>query len=101
MAMSRAQMTTQLRGNKMPAKGSNKSDKKGETVKKYQAGGMTSSPRPKMRPKDMEEEMMSKRGRGGAPVKSKRPPKPKMIGNAPGSEGTRGINPKDNYSDED
>jgi hypothetical protein len=24
-----------------------------------------------------------------------------MIGNAPGSEGTRGINPKDNYSDED
>ena len=32
---------------------------------------------------------------------SKRPPKSNVIGNAPGSDGTSGIDPKDNYSPED
>ena len=40
--------------------------KKGGTVKKYQAGGMSSSPRPKMRPEDMEGSRM-------APKRSMRP----------------------------
>jgi len=119
VAISRTQMKTQLRGNKMPAKGSNKGGKvgyhkmpdgtmmkdsehktkKGETVKKYQAGGAPKkSMRPKMRPKDMEE-MMSKRG--GAPKQSMRPKmRPEMIGNTPGSQGTRGIDPMENYGAE-
>lgn len=47
--------------------------KKGGTVKKYQAGGaMKSSPRPRMRPDDMEE--------GRAPRRSTRPrPRPKYM----------------------
>jgi len=49
--------------------------------------GPTESLRPKMRPV--------------APKSSKRPPKSKMIGNRPGSDGTSGIDPKDNYSPED
>lgn len=45
--------------------------KKGGTVKKYQAGGaMKSSPRPRMRPDDMED---MPRRRGGAPMTSPRP----------------------------
>lgn len=40
------------------------------TMKKYQAGGMTSSPRPKMRPEDL---MEGRKKRGGAPKKSMRP----------------------------
>ena len=75
--------------------------KKGGTVKKYQAGGMTSSRRPKARPEDMEEEMMAKRKRGGAPKPSMRPKaRPEMIGNTPGSQGTRGIDPMENYGPE-
>lgn len=45
--------------------------KKGGAVKKYQAGGaMKSSPRPRMRPDDMEE---GRKKRGGAPMTSPRP----------------------------
>lgn len=42
--------------------------KKGGTVKKYQAGGMTASRRPKMRPEDME----------GSRMAPKRSPRPRM-----------------------
>ena len=68
-------------------------------MKKYKSGGAPKkSMRPKMRPKDMEE-MMSERG--GAPKKSMRPKmRPEMIGNTPGSQGTRGIDPMENYGEE-
>jgi hypothetical protein len=64
------------------------------TMKKYQAGGMASSPRPKMRPEDMEE--------GRAPRRAMRPkPRPSVdIGTMRGG-GTRGVDPKENYSEED
>ena len=51
--------------------------------------GPTKSLRPKMRPSALDLES------------SKRPPKSKMIGNRSGSDGTSGIDPKDNYSPED
>jgi hypothetical protein len=79
-------MQTQLQGNRT-------------MMKKYKSGGAPKkSMRPKMRPKDMEE-MMSERG--GAPKKSMRPKmRPEMIGNTPGSQGTRGIDPMENYGAE-
>ena len=40
------------------------------TMKKYQAGGMSSSPRPRMRPEDL---MEGRKKRGGAPMTSPRP----------------------------
>ena len=40
------------------------------TMKKYQAGGMSSSPRPRMRPEDL---MEGRKKRGGAPMTSLRP----------------------------
>ena len=61
-------------------------------MKKQMSGAPKKSKRPKMRP-EMDD---------SAPMKSMRPKmRPEMIGNTPGSQGTRGINPKDNYSDED
>jgi len=43
-----------------------------------------------------------KKKKTAAPEKSIRPKaRPKMIGNTPGSQGTRGIDPKENYSPED
>ena len=45
------------------------------TMKKYQAGGMPSSPRPRMRPEDL---MEGRKKRGGAPMTSPRPkPRPR------------------------
>jgi hypothetical protein len=45
------------------------------TMKKYQAGGMSSSPRPRMRPEDL---MEGRKKRGGAPMTSPRPkPRPR------------------------
>jgi hypothetical protein len=61
-------------------------------MKKQMSGAPKKSKRPKMRP-EMDD---------SAPTKSMRPKmRPEMIGNTPGSQGTRGINPKDNYSEED
>ena len=98
MAISRSQMKTQLTGDRMPAKSEKqrkfmaavannpKFAKKvgvpknvGEEFmkpKKYKSGGaMKSSPRPRMRPEDMED---MPRRRGGAPMSSPRPrPRPR------------------------
>lgn len=53
--------------------------------------------RPRARPKGM-----MKKKKTAAPEKSIRPrARPEMIGNTPGSQGTRGIDPKENYSPED
>ena len=42
-----------------------------------------------------------KKQMSGAPKKSKRPKmRPEMIGNTPGSQGTRGIDPMENYGAE-
>ena len=47
------------------------------TMKKYQAGGMSSSPRPRMRPEDL---MEGRKQRGGAPMTSPRPkPRPRSM----------------------
>jgi len=47
------------------------------TMKKYQAGGMSSSPRPRMRPEDL---MEGRKKRGGAPMTSPRPkPRPRSM----------------------
>lgn len=80
--------------------------KEGGTVKKYQAGGMTSSLRPKMRPEDMDEEMMSKRKKSKKSKESKKPMRPKarpempeMIGSTPRGS-TRGVDPKEMYGEE-
>jgi len=80
--------------------------KEGGTVKKYQAGGMTSSRRPQMRPEDMDEEMMSKRKKSKKSKKSKKPMRPKarpempeMIGSTPRGS-TRGVDPKEMYGEE-
>jgi hypothetical protein len=64
-------------------------------MKKQMSGAPKKSMRPKMRPEDMDEK------RGGAPKKSMRPKmRPEMIGNTPGSQGTRGIDPMENYGAE-
>lgn len=64
-------------------------------MKKQMSGAPKTSMRPKMRPEGMDEE------RGGAPKKSMRPKaRPEMIGNTPGSQGTRGIDPMENYGAE-
>ena len=78
-------MGTQLQGNRK--------------MKKYQAGmDVEGSPRPKMRPEDMEKMAARKKMRPKARPAKKMPPK--SIGGGMG-EGTRGVDPKDNYSDED
>ena len=64
-------------------------------MKKQVSGAPKTSMRPKMRPEGMDEE------RGKAPKKSMRPKmRPEMIGNTPGSQGTRGIDPMENYGAE-
>lgn len=55
--------------------------------------------RPRARPEGM---MKKKKKKTAAPEKSIRPrARPEMIGNTPDSQGTRGIDPKENYSPED
>ena len=64
-------------------------------MKKQMSGAPKKSMRPKMRPEGMDG------ARSGAPKKSMRPKmRPEMIGNTPGSQGTRGIDPMENYGAE-
>ena len=65
-------------------------------MKKYQAGGEM-----KMSPEE-EAKMKRMAGKGGAPMSTKRPvARPTTLGDSPKSQGTRGVDPEDNYGDED